>query len=751
MGFGAVWANRLTISGVDAILEGVVRQPGLRSPGMPSSSELFTAVGRAAGALIDASALGDEPIRVDAALVEQIQVEWVKQGDPASRRQELELLLRAPAGEIDSRAAESLRALGMALAPEAVQTLRAYFRQIPRALRRAIRRPSDPVSQSLPATLGTEKPVDLQRWLPIGLPWFEIGDRPFGVGDWELLELVDHGRWGEAWKAGDTRGGDLRATLYFFLRPEWKSRARQQAKIQGERWSSLSGTVPWLGIDKLFVSADPPCLQSPYSDMVDLRGLLWDLPGPGPHAMATDIARGIAEALAAGHRLRPALLHGALDPAAVLVAKKADGGFSTALRYLGLGAGLCQGDEPSVYASPQVRRGQQADARDDLFALGVLWYQLLMGDLSLGRPSGAQWRRRLAEGGVAPGAIELLESCLEDEPGDRPVDAEVFLARLSSAGPVAPAPMLPARRRAFDAGSLLDAVATPAPAPAAAGTTAPVDSGSRRRRASVQNLFESIEREVNEQAKTIVNAVGMKLVLLPQGTFQMGSPETEPGRRDNEGPLHEVSLTKAFYMGAHPVTQAAFARVMGRNPSRFNANNGGGPEHPVESVTWEEAVEFCRRLSELPDEKTAGRKYRLPTEAEWEYACRAGSTSAFCFGASLGASQANFDGRFPEGGAKPGFFLEKTTQVGAYPANNFGLHDMHGNVWEWCADWHDSDAYRHSVKRNPQGPAAGRYRVLRGGSWRCHAVTCRSAYRNGLSPGSRDRCTGFRVVVEGAG
>src|SRR5262249_12470635 len=149
------------------------------------------------------------------------------------------------------------------------------------------------------------------------------------------------------------------------------------------------------------------------------------------------------------------------------------------------------------------------------------------------------------------------------------------------------------------------------------------------------------------------------------------------GRCPKEGPQHEVMLSHAFYLGATPVTQEQYQVVMGRNPSRFGAQAGGGPEHPVEMVMWDEAVEFCRRLGELPGEKDAGRKYRLPTEAEWEYACRAGTATPFSYGTGLSAAQANFDGTFPYGEGEMGAFVQRTTRVGGYAPNLFGLMDMH--------------------------------------------------------------------------
>jgi formylglycine-generating enzyme required for sulfatase activity len=256
--------------------------------------------------------------------------------------------------------------------------------------------------------------------------------------------------------------------------------------------------------------------------------------------------------------------------------------------------------------------------------------------------------------------------------------------------------------------------------------------------------------------KVLTNSIGMKLSLIPAGKFLMGSPETEPERDPEEVP-HEVTITRPFYMGVYPVTQAEFARIMGggiRPGAFFNARQGGGPDHPMENVLWKHAVEFCRKLSGLSSE--AGRRYRLPTEAEWEYACRAGTTTAFHFGNALSSQQANFNGRFPYGGAEKGPYLRRTAKVGSYPPNAFGLYDMHGNVWQWCADWYDKDYYRHSPKADPLGPAQGvmktdyndYYRVVRGGSWLDEARACRSARRFRAMPSDTYRIIGFRVVCE---
>ena len=241
------------------------------------------------------------------------------------------------------------------------------------------------------------------------------------------------------------------------------------------------------------------------------------------------------------------------------------------------------------------------------------------------------------------------------------------------------------------------------------------------------------------------NSIGMRLALIPAGTFLMGSPANEVKRRDNEV-QHEVEITKPFYLGIHPVTQGQYKKVMLENPSYFTKDNGGGPNHPVEQVSWEDATEFCRNLSEKSEEKRLGRVYRLPTEAEWEYACRGGATSSkpFHFGDTLSMAQSNFADRYPYGGDAKGQYMDRTTAVGSYQANAFGLFDMHGNVWECCADWFGS--YPTQPGKDPVGPATGQGRVLRGGSWAVSGHSCRSACRCADSPRYRGFNIGFRVV-----
>ncbi len=216
----------------------------------------------------------------------------------------------------------------------------------------------------------------------------------------------------------------------------------------------------------------------------------------------------------------------------------------------------------------------------------------------------------------------------------------------------------------------------------------------------------------------VPNSVGMKLRLIPPGEFQMGSNECE-----DEKPLHRVKITSPFYLGVCPVTQAEYRHLMGENPSHFTRED----RWPVEQVSWDDAQAFCRQLSDLPEEKALGRGYCLPTEARWEYACRAGSTTHYCFGDN--ESQLGDDAWHDLNSQN------KTQPAGQKRPNAWGLYDMHGNVWEWCQDWYGGEYYSTSPTDDPIGPACGADRVRRGGCWSRPAWSCRSANRSAHAPG----------------
>jgi formylglycine-generating enzyme required for sulfatase activity len=214
----------------------------------------------------------------------------------------------------------------------------------------------------------------------------------------------------------------------------------------------------------------------------------------------------------------------------------------------------------------------------------------------------------------------------------------------------------------------------------------------------------------------------------------MGSPEDEAERSDDEA-LHRVTLTRGFWMGVTPVTQGQWQAVMGDNPS-YHSRTGGGQDRvagishkdllrfPVETVSWEDAQAFCARLSE----GLSGR-ITLPTEAEWEYGCRAGTRTPFHFGSALNGTQANCWGDHPYGTEEKGPKLGRPAVVGSYAPNGWGLYDCHGQVWEWCEDWYDEDYYVRSEGVDPKGSSNEESRVWRGGSFDCFAGYCRGAYR----------------------
>ncbi len=285
-------------------------------------------------------------------------------------------------------------------------------------------------------------------------------------------------------------------------------------------------------------------------------------------------------------------------------------------------------------------------------------------------------------------------------------------------------------------------------------TTAPPEVAKAPFDAAAAGEYQDVWADYLGLQREITNSIGMRFALIPPGEFMMGSPESERGHREEGGPQHLVRITKPFYIGVSLVTQHQYRQVMGGNPSFF-APTGEGKQYvagldctrfPVDTVCWNDAVEFCRKLSELPDERAHGRSYRLPTEAQWEYACRAGTTSPFNFGDCLNGCEANCNGNFPYGTRKKGLYLGRPCIVGSYRPNAFGLFDMHGNVWQWCSDRYD-DYSAGLPTDDPVGPATGSDRVARGGCWDDKAVDCRSASRGMGLPGYSNSCSGFRVSL----
>ncbi len=248
--------------------------------------------------------------------------------------------------------------------------------------------------------------------------------------------------------------------------------------------------------------------------------------------------------------------------------------------------------------------------------------------------------------------------------------------------------------------------------------------------------------EVNAAVEKTINIdekVTMEFVFIPPGKFHMGSPREVAKSENDESPLHQANITKGFYMSKYEVTQKQYLAIM----KYHKGLKFVGDQLPVDNIEWYQAETFIEKISQ----KTK-LKLRLPTEAEWEYACRAGTQTPFYTGKTISPDQANYNCKKTYMGGPQGSPYDETREVGSYPANPFGLYDMHGNVWEWCSDWYDNDYYKFCDEDDPQGPHKGGKKVIRGGAWNEGPDKLRSSDRKGRNPKSDRKGIGFRVVLD---
>jgi formylglycine-generating enzyme required for sulfatase activity len=497
------------------------------------------------------------------------------------------------------------------------------------------------------------------------------------VGEYILEEPIGKGAFGEVWKAHHHERPGKMAAVKIPTDPDYVRELRREATLPELDHPNI---VQLIGSDSF---ADPPYVVMELVEGGSLADLLRSQPDGLPENVVREILKGVLAGLSHAHS--KGIVHRDLKPENILIdaqtkrAKLSDFGLgraqNVATHVMRQTVSLLMQEARGVvgtlaYMSPEQQQGAEVDTRADVWAVGIMLFEMLTGS----RPAGPELPSH-SKRGLARRWDQLYAGAC---------------ARLD--------------RRFKDAREFLDALdAEPArPRPAPPGDTLTLDLGG---------------------------GVDMQLVLVPPGEFLMGSPESEKHRSSDEGPQHRVRITRPFYLGRYQVTQEQWEAVMRSNPSCF-----GGDERPVEFVCWEDCREFCRKLS-----KRLGREVRLPTEAEWEYACRAGSSGRYCFTDS--------EGRLGDYAWYEDNSDRRTHPVGEKKANVWGFYDMHGNVEEWCHDWYNEHYYARSPAADPPGPSWGWHRVLRGGGWYSSARLCRSADRSLDSPRARSGFRGFCCAV----
>ncbi|MBF0425721.1 MAG: SUMF1/EgtB/PvdO family nonheme iron enzyme [Magnetococcales bacterium] len=397
---------------------------------------------------------------------------------------------------------------------------------------------------------------------------------------------------------------------------------------------------------------------------------------------------------------------------------------------------------------------QLANDRDDhgpwtdIFGLGCVLYRFISGknpvpvttrvsEIVNGGPDPLVPATDVGQGKFSDKLLRAIDQMLRVNLTDRPKSVDALLALLPTPTPRAtPTPAPTATPMPTPSATLMP---TPKAAPTPASKVTPMSTPGVTPRLRPPGSEPKISGglEVGRHGSYTDHNTGMKFIWIPGGEFLMGSPESEMGRDRDEGPQHRVMLD-GFWMGKYPVTQAEWVALGMENESSFQ-----GERNPVEKISWDQAQEFVQKL----DEKMTG-VFALPSEAQWEYACRAGTTTPFSFGETISTDQANYDGNGVYGPGVKGNYRRKTTPVGTFPPNPWGLCDMHGNVMEWCRDWYDAAFYKQheASEKNPLCQCVTKDRVLRGGSWYESPNGSRSAQRNWSEPGKRSREIGFRLV-----
>lgn len=555
------------------------------------------------------------------------------------------------------------------------------------------------------------------------------------IGTYQLIGRLGAGAFGEVWRA--RKPSQRRSVaLKILLNKEVDLDALLQ---EVSTWALGTGHPNVLRFIGARVFDGQPVLISKYVRDGSLQDWLEWCGGKAPRQREAVLwTQGILAGLAYlhGHKI----IHRDLKPANILMdggtPRIADFGLSRVLIVDNSSAGF---GGTIAYSAPEAFRGARTE-QTDVWSVGVILYQLLAGRLPFSGKDRQAVVKAICYAKPAPlptsvpaWVSAVVRKALAKDVQLRFKTATEMLAALSAPAP-APTRATSGADESYGMGVLVGLVllggviwwaSQPSPV---TGPTSPQPTPKAKASAPAP-----LPRDFTET----IAGVNFEMKVLPGGSFLMGSPASEEGRSDHEGPQHRVRVP-AFAISKYEITQAQWQAVMGDNPASFI-----GPSFPVENISWYEAKAFCQRLSQL-----TGKVYRLPTEAEWEYAARARTVSPFSFGLTLSSAQANFNGNYPYGDATEGDYHRQTLDVGNFMPNAFGLFDMHGNVREWCEDvWHVNYKKAPGDGSNWTSGGDSSLRVIRGGSWDSFGSACRAASRNGLAPGDRSNDLGFRIVV----
>ncbi len=703
-----------------------------------------------------------------------------KQTDAEARETIYQIAQPTPVADVLMIASQVSEELAGDRAPEIKKALTLYLSQIPSVTRQSLRTPADPSGTTVPDNLRLQKPDDLLAFLPIGLPQFQPGDRPACLEQrWELLELLGRGGTGEVWKAQHVEDDAEFCAFKFCTDPVARQRLLTHEKevIKRVKQAGIPGIVR---LEDFRLQADPPWLRFEYIDGGDLGGLFLEWQSQAPSArisQAHQIVQDLAGIVGKFHRLAQPIIHRDLKPGNVLL-QKSNGPAKLQLKISDFGIGhisasamLEQAKIPTspgkslgtlrfahtpLYASDQQKAGNDPDVRDDVFALGVMWYQMLVNEMSRGAPTGFGWDEELRELGVGDQLIRLLGSCMSGNIRFRPKDAQDLFEKISAClsdsltndqggstemavpTPISLSSVFAQRKEEIhklhnqardaekvskisDAIRILDrlppeyrdtslyaslcgkrdeiAALTTEIENAALGFRLNADHYPKLARLKQLQPFRAddltkLMDECPAFPRPFRNRTGIEFALVPKGSYWMGGSHRQAG-------TDKVEIPTDFYLGIYPVTMLQWEKVMSFPLTHVLTLSPEQEFLPVTKVSWDDVQEFLRRLNE--QENDAGWIYRLPTEAEWEYACR---------GAPYSKEDCGFDYYFyDEKDKKPikaymisqcppakvkltpdtrrgqkGNYLQEIVAVGLNHSNRLGLYDMQTNVWEWCQD-----------------------------------------------------------------